>query len=51
MADADRLAESALQFQMTSLLAFTRTPGLCSWRFRQAVLQRREVNGPRARTG
>ena len=40
-----------LQQQATALVAFARSAGVSSWRFRTAVLQELTVGGPRARTG
>jgi len=40
------LSERQLQDRVTAMTAFTRTPGLCSWRFRQSVLQQESVGGP-----
>jgi RNA-directed DNA polymerase len=48
---AGTITERQLQDRATALTAFTRTPGLCSWRFRQAVLQRMAVSGPGPRSG
>jgi RNA-directed DNA polymerase len=48
---AGLLGGAALQQRATALIAFTRTPGLSSWRYRTAVLQKLAVGGPRARTG
>jgi len=45
------ITEQQFQDRATALTAFTRTPGLCSWRFRQAVLQNRAVSGPGSRSG
>jgi hypothetical protein len=45
------VTERQLQDRVTALTAFTRTPGLCSWRFRQAVLQSTAVSGPGPRIG
>ena len=42
---------AALQQRATALLAFARSAGVSSWRFRTAVLQQVAVGGPRARTG
>jgi hypothetical protein len=42
---------AALQQRATALLAFARSAGVSSWRFRTAVLQQGAVGGPRARTG
>jgi len=46
-----QLSERQFQDRMTAMTAFTRTPGLCSWRFRQSVLQQAAVSGPGPRTG
>jgi hypothetical protein len=40
-----RLDESALQARAAALTAFTRTEGVCSWRFRTRVLERLAVGG------
>jgi hypothetical protein len=42
---------AVLQQRATALLAFARSAGVSSWRFRTAVLQQIAVGGPRARTG
>jgi len=42
---------AALQERATALVAFARSGGISSWRFRTTVLQQMEVGGPRARTG
>jgi hypothetical protein len=44
--DCGQLTERQLQDRATAMSAFTRTPGLCSWRFRQSVLKRISVSGP-----
>jgi len=49
--DSDLLNEMEFQQRLTALLAFTRTGGVKSWQFRQDLLQRTSVGGPRARTG
>lgn len=49
--DSGRLTERQLQDRATAMSAFTRTPGLCSWRFRQSVLQSASVSGPGPRFG
>jgi hypothetical protein len=48
---AGTLSDEGLQRRATALVAFTRTPGVASWRFRQSVLQRLPVSGPGARPG
>jgi RNA-directed DNA polymerase len=48
---AGTFSERQFQDRATALTAFTRTPGLCSWRFRQAVLQSTAVSGPGPRIG
>jgi hypothetical protein len=48
---AGALDSAALQHRVTSLVAFTRTAGISSWRFRRAVLDSLPVSGHRARTG
>ena len=42
---AGRIDEAELQQRGTALTAFTTTPGLASWRCRQAVLKRSPVSG------
>lgn len=49
-ADGD-IDAAALQQWATALVAFARSAGVSSWRFRSAVLQQAAVGGPRARTG
>lgn len=44
------IGERELQSRGTALVAFTRTAGLKSWRFRQAVLKQMPVSGHLART-
>lgn len=46
-----QIGEAELQQRATALVAFTRTPGLSSWRWRGRVVERLAVSGPRARTG
>lgn len=41
------IAESDLQRRVGSMTAFIMTQGVCSWRFRQTVLERSTVGGPR----
>jgi RNA-directed DNA polymerase len=49
---AGRVDELALQQWASALVAFTRTPGLSSWRFRQSVLESMAVSDhERPRTG
>ena len=48
--DSGQLSERQFQDRVTAMTAFTRTPGLCSWRFRQSVLQQSAVSGPGPRT-
>ena len=48
---AGELEEPALQQRATALVAFTRTPGVFGWAFRQAVLESLPVSGHRPRTG
>jgi hypothetical protein len=49
---AGRLDELGLQQRSAALIAFTRTPGLSSWRFRRSVVESMLVVGPvRLRTG
>lgn len=43
--------ERELQQRGTALVAFTQTPGLCSWNFRRAVLEQCPVGGPGPPTG
>lgn len=45
------ITERQLQDRVTALTACVCTPGLCSWRFRQSVLQKLEVSGLGPRTG
>ena len=49
--EAGRISESVLQERSTALVAFTRTRGVRSWRFRQAVLQELEVSSQRPPSG
>lgn len=44
--DSGQLTERQLQDRATAMSAFRRTPGLCSWRFRQSVLQNISVSSP-----
>lgn len=44
------ISENELQARSTALVSFTRTPGLCTWKFRQHVLNKLEVGGRKART-
>jgi len=46
---AERIDEGELQQRATALVAFTRTAGLCGWRFRRAVLEEMPVSGHKAR--
>jgi len=46
---AGRIDEGELQQRATALVAFTRTAGLCGWRFRRAVLEELAVSGHKAR--
>ena len=46
-----QLDEAGLQQRATALVAFTRTPGVSSWRFRRGVLESLPVGGHRPRTG
>jgi RNA-directed DNA polymerase len=48
---AGALEEGQLQQRATALVAFTRTAGVCSWRFRRSVLCAAAVDGHKARTG
>ncbi len=48
---AGEISERQLQDRVTALIAFTRTPGLATWRFRQGVLQSSLVSGPGPRNG
>ena len=43
--------ERELQERATAMTAFTRGGGLCSWRFRQSVLQQLTVSDQGPRTG
>jgi hypothetical protein len=45
------ISAAVLQHRATALVAFARSAGVSSWRFRTAVLQQTAVSGPRARTG
>jgi retron-type reverse transcriptase len=45
------LDAAQLQQRATALVAFARSAGVSSWRFRTRVLQELAVSGPRARTG
>ena len=45
------ISEQQLQERATAMTAFTRGPGLCSWRFRQSVLQSVLVSDQGPRTG
>jgi hypothetical protein len=45
-----RIDEATLQQRGTALVAFTRTAGLSSWRFRQHVLESSLVDGQGPRT-
>ncbi len=49
--EASGLPEAEMQRRASALLAFTRTPGLRSFRFRRAVLESMAGAGHRARTG
>jgi RNA-directed DNA polymerase len=49
--EAGRLSERHLQERATAMVAFTRTAGISSWRFRRAVLQKLSVSGQGPRTG
>jgi hypothetical protein len=48
---AGNLSERRLQERATALVAFTRTAGTSSWRFRRAVLEKLSVSGEWPRTG
>jgi hypothetical protein len=48
---AGQINEPALQQRATALVAFTRTPGLSAWGFRQRVLNSLSVGGLKPRTG
>ena len=48
---AGQIDEPTLQQRASALVAFTRTDGLSSWRFRQGVLESLPVSGHRPRTG
>jgi hypothetical protein len=43
---AGRLDEPSLQQRGSALVAFTRTPGLSSWRFRRSVVESMRVSDP-----
>jgi retron-type reverse transcriptase len=45
-----RIGESALQQRAEALVAFTRMRGVCSWRFRQAILERAVVSDQEPRS-
>ena len=45
------VTERQVQDRATALTAFTHAPGLCSWRFRESVLQGPAVSGPGPRSG
>ena len=45
------LSERRLQERATAMVAFTRTGGISSWRFRRAVLEKLSVSGQGPRTG
>jgi len=49
--ESGHLTERQLQDRASAMTAFTCTPGLCSWRFRQSVLQNPMVSGPGPRSG
>jgi retron-type reverse transcriptase len=46
-----QITELEIQQRATAMLAFTRTPGIESWKFRSQVLQQMPVSGHKARTG
>ena len=49
--ESGRVDEATLQQRGTALVAFTRAPGLSSWRFRRSVIDSLSVGGLRPRTG
>lgn len=48
---AGQMDERELQQRVTAFVAFTRTPGISSWKFRRRVLQELTGSGQEARTG
>jgi hypothetical protein len=49
--EAGMITEAELQTRATALAAFTRTPGLSAWHFRDQTVQGTPVSGREARTG